>query len=135
MSEYGWHQKWPARDQQDIDGEYPAVLFAALRSLLVAYPLVCLRVLRLLAKKLHGIKPYARFPMCAMAGGVVPVGLITSDGTEDFVRCFSVSRKCSIFSSSSLASLSEGITLSFGRALLHAIKLHQPTEDLQPNGQ
>lgn len=62
--------------EQDIGNEYVAVLFAAFSSLLVAYPLVYLPVLRFLTKKLHGTKPYAVFPICAAAVGVVPVGLI-----------------------------------------------------------
>ena len=62
--------------QQDIGREIGSVLFAALSSLVLAYPLVYLPVLRLLERKLHGTKPYVLFPLIAMIVGVAPVGLI-----------------------------------------------------------
>jgi hypothetical protein len=62
--------------KQDIGGEYVSVVFAALSSLLVAYPLAYLPMLNLLKKKLHGTKPYAMFPFCAILLGVIPIAII-----------------------------------------------------------
>ena len=62
--------------KQDIGGEYASVVFAALTSLLVAYPLAYLPMLKLLKRRLHGTKPYAMFPFCAILLGVMPVAII-----------------------------------------------------------
>jgi hypothetical protein len=62
--------------KQDIGGEYASVVFAALTSLLVAYPLAYLPILKLLKRRLHGTKPYAVFPFCGILLGVIPVAII-----------------------------------------------------------
>jgi hypothetical protein len=61
---------------QDVGDEYAAVVFAALTSLLVAYPLAYLPMLKLLQRKLSGTKRYVLFPCCAIALGIIPVAII-----------------------------------------------------------
>ena len=61
---------------QDVGDEYASVVFAALTSLLLAYPLVYLPMLKLLQRKLSGTKPYVLFPCCTVALGVIPVAII-----------------------------------------------------------
>lgn len=61
---------------EDITGELAAVVFAAATSLCIAYPLVYLPSFRLLARRLHGSRPYILFPLLGVVLGVAPVLII-----------------------------------------------------------
>lgn len=63
-----WHE--------DITGELASVVFAAATSLCIAYPLVYLPSFRLLARRLHGSRPYILFPLLGVVLGVTPVLII-----------------------------------------------------------
>ena len=63
-----WHE--------DTTGELASVVFAAATSLCIAYPLVYLPSFRLLARKLHGSRPYILFPLLGVVLGVTPVLII-----------------------------------------------------------